>query len=65
MRQLCERDATPNFGHLVKLTEASLGIRRMLGDGPAEVWATEILRAGLRRGTPWRRVWATVSGGIS
>ncbi|MEE2830400.1 MAG: hypothetical protein VX498_14525 [Myxococcota bacterium] len=64
MKELCERDATPNFGHLVKLTEASLGLRSMLGDGPAQAWATEILRAGLRKGTPWRRVWATVSSGI-
>lgn len=59
---LCQREATPNFGHLIKLVEASQGLGGLMEAEAASGWAAEVLRAASRKATPWRRVWATVSG---
>jgi hypothetical protein len=58
--QLCRREATPNFGHLIKLVEASSALPSLMAQGQGDQWAGEILRAAQRKATPYRRVWATV-----
>jgi hypothetical protein len=58
---LCSREATPNFGHLIKLVDAVRALPSLMsGDGGGR-WGGDVLRAAERTATPYRRVWATVS----
>jgi len=57
---LCQREATPNFGHLIKLVDAASALPALMSPGLGERWAGEVLRAASRKATPYRRVWATV-----
>ena len=59
-RQLVERDATPNFGHQIKLVEACGGLDELMDPELARLWCTEVLSAALEKATPWRRVWVSL-----
>ena len=58
--QLVERDATPNFGHQIKLVEACGGLDELMDPALARLWSREVLSAALEKATPWRRVWASL-----
>ena len=63
--ELCQYDATPNFGHLIKLVEASVALQSLGTDAELARWSSSVLAAAHRKATPWRRVWATASGEIA
>ena len=58
---LCRRDATPNFGHLIKLVEASYALRQLMEERAGERWVYEVLRFAEHKATRYRRVWGTVA----
>lgn len=58
---LCRRDATPNFGHLIKLVEASYALRGLMSEGLGERWVVEVFRFAESKATRYGRVWATVA----
>ena len=58
---LCCREATPNFGHLIKLVDAVGALPSLMSDDGGARWGGDVLRAAQRTATPYRRVWATVS----
>jgi hypothetical protein len=57
---LCRREATPNFGHLIKLVEVTSSLPGLMAPEEGERWAGAVLRAAEGKATRYRRVWATV-----